>query len=201
MYCSIEMNTLRVLHVNHAMTVVDSLARIEATAPPYDILTENTNNRSFLHGLTELELTTLYRNLTGKELDPAAGALVMRAAIAHVVNNLPPREASNDELHAQLEYVWANPGPVYRYVKGSMLPAIPDKGLWPVQGKHLSQAEYEAATLAAAQLTEKGATPVAEPAKRAPSRPAAAPVGGSRPYGAPAGRYPWTPCTYACSAG
>jgi hypothetical protein len=183
MRCTIEMNTLRVLHVNYAQSVVDSLARLEAPAKgvPYHVLQENTANSSFLQNLTELELTTLYRNLTDKEIDPAVGKRVMRSAIAHVVNNLPVREALNDELSAQLHYARENPGPVYRYVKGSMLPAIPEAGLWPVKGVHLSQAEFDAAQLDAARLSEREATPVPTAPKKAPSRPAVVPTGGSRP--------------------
>jgi hypothetical protein len=181
MHCSIEMNTLKVLHVSYSAYVTTTLAFLEKLPPPYDILFENTANGSFLHGLTTSELQKLYKNLTDKDIDAGAGNRVIRAAIAHVVNNLPVRQAVNSELQSQYEYTVENPGPIYRYVLGSTIPAVPDQGLWPVKGTHLSLAEFEAAQADAARLTEREAPTTAAPAKQAPSRPAAAPTGGSRP--------------------
>lgn len=182
MYCAVEMNTLKVTHVDYTIHVVMSLAHIEATKPPYDIRFENTESSAFLNKLTTSELQKLYSNLTGKELDNGCPPRVMRAAIAHVVRNLHPRgPLSNEELRSQLEYAQDNPGQVYRFVKGSTLPAVPDQDLWPVKGVHLTKAEFDAAQEAAGALTDYERPVGQEAPKRAPSRPAAAPTGGSRP--------------------
>lgn len=181
MRCSIEMNTLRILHVHHDASILEALARLEATPAPYDVLIDNAANNSFLHGLTTLELSKLYHNTTGKELPTAVGRTVLRSAMAHVVNNLAPRDVVLHEVLSQLEYAVDNPGQTFRYVKGSELPAVPEAGLWPVKGVHLSEAEFAAAQLDAARLTEREATPTPAAPQKAPSRPAAAPTGGSRP--------------------
>lgn len=185
MLVAVEMNTLKVTHVHHSDIIIGALGVIEAGPAPYDLLFDNTANRSFLFGLTTLELETLYRNLTGSQLS-ASNDLARRQAIASVVNNIVPRDATLDEALSQMEYVQENPGQVYRYVRGSTIPAIPQANLWPVKGVHLTANELQKAELEAPQrLVVREAPSAADEPKRAPSRPASGgvsnPTGGSRP--------------------
>lgn len=186
MRVAIDMDKLRVIHVHRIQEILHGLVYLEANAVK-SVLFDDTDRAGFLDGMTTLDLTLLFRNLTGQEFPVPCDDLARREAIAAAVLTLKPRLVDERELELQIEAVRDQlelpPGkaPQFKYVLGAKVPRIEDGGLEALAAGKLKDASFAAAAqLAPQRRTARAAATVpaapTPPVARAPAQRAAGSV-------------------------
>jgi hypothetical protein len=175
MYISINRKLCKFLHKHPDFKVVCNLDFIAQAHDHTDVL-PLTDGSNLIAGWTDMELSMLYRNVTGSQHVPHIGTS-LRAMIAEYAERFPVTDCFPGEVELQAQYVEErlakasedNEPDDYMYVKGSKIPAIksslwgrtvcallpPDEAARIVQERITAQAKRSAAlthALAAAPL-------------------------------------------------
>lgn len=190
MRVALELETLRFTHVHPDVNILGGLVYLEC-AKLKTIRFDDTESPNFLQGLTTLELTLLYRNMTSTEFPPGLDDLTRREVLAQVVDRMPVQTVVFAELEAQIEKVLGYlEAPIksavqFKYVHGAKVPRQLDGGLFPISVTPETADGLATAKQTAPQRRSLAPAPTvpATAKARAAKPPAAprAPSGGSRP--------------------
>ena len=157
MYVLIDRDRMIVLHTHESVTTLCDLATIEAPDATYYILP--IDDAIGFKQFTDMELTILYRNLTGVD-HSIKGRLASLQVIFNLIRRVKPTSVNAGELDKQAEHALANPSFKWLYVKGANRPAKKADLFEPACQRATKCEDEEAAAIA-------GKTPALTPVKTA----------------------------------
>jgi hypothetical protein len=181
LYISIDLNKLRFLHKHESFNVVatlDYIACVETNLSPVD-------SPASFSGLTDQDLSLLYRHTTGAERPPVVGDS-LRMVLVELAERFPVTDADPDEVEAQASHIESTRvggREKYAYVKGSRVPKRTDDVLFAADipftdsearsavQKHGQRLQQRAAALAAATPAPSPSAPAAPRKAATASRP------------------------------
>lgn len=181
MYISINRKMCQFLHKHPDFKVVCNLDFIAQKHEHTDVM-PMTDGTHLVAGWTDMELSMLYRNITGQQNVPYMGT-ALRAVIAEYAERFPVTDCFPGEAELQAQYVEDKPPTEdeedYEYVKGAKIPAQ-KSSLWgklvrvallpPGEAANIVQQRITAQAKRIAALTHVHVAPAA------PSAPAQAPA-------------------------